>query len=107
MEAPGRLADSEDAMSFPSFRAAAAAATLTALLGLSALRADAQPREYRVPEQAESHSLERLWQWLTELWSPADSSQPMQEKSIWQGSSSDAAQTTSDLHRGMTIDPNG
>jgi hypothetical protein len=70
-------------MSFPSFRTAAAAATLIALLGLSAAQVKAQPREHRTPVQVETHSLEWLWQWLVQALAPTDP------------------------HRGMTIDPNG
>jgi hypothetical protein len=92
-------------MSFPSFRTAAAAATLTVLLGLAAVQVNAQPREHRAPVQVETHNLERLWQWLTEIWAPAGGLQQMQEKSTWQGGSTAVA--PSDTHRGMTIDPNG
>jgi hypothetical protein len=86
-------------MVFPSFRTVAAVTLLTALLELSALPVNAQPRQLQAPAQLETDCLERLWQWLTALWAPAGGLQQVQ------GSSQAVA--PSDANRGMTIDPNG
>jgi hypothetical protein len=103
MEAPGRLPDKEDAMSFPSFRTIAAAAVLMTLLGLSAVPAHAESRGYRTSEWSSASVLDELWRWLVDFWAPTGGREQMWDRTTF--SSPDDA--TSAIRRGITVDPNG
>lgn len=100
MEVPGRLSNKEDFMFSHKARRIAVAIVFTALLGISAAPADAQPRDSRASGRAEASPLVRLWQWIETVWAPGSASERIQVTT-----GMDQAPTRID--RGMTIDPNG
>jgi hypothetical protein len=95
-------------MSSISLRNVAIAVVLTALLGLPATPAAAQPRGLHEPSRVEMGFVTRVWLWLAEIWASGGTADRAQAKSL-----SGGAQTSADalapgpLNRAGAFDPNG
>lgn len=107
MEAPGQLADKEDSMPSSTLRTTAAGVILTALLGLSAATAQAQPTGERPAAQLETNTLERLWLWLSERWAPSAALESIQEAITGTDWTESNSTEPGSLNRGGVYDPNG
>lgn len=106
MEAPGRLAATEDAM--PStFRTTTAVVVLALLLGLCTVPAHAQPRGAQAGgSRAEMKVLEQVWHWLNDLWAHPGVREQVQKGGPTLVTDRSAADLAS-LNRGGAYDPNG
>jgi hypothetical protein len=85
-----------------------AATILAVSLGLSSLPVHAQAWGTQTAAQTEAGWMERLWQWIEALWTPAAPLERIQENSTGVGTATrpDSA-TPTRLDRGVTVDPNG